>query len=63
MASLQMRTQPKEGFFQKVHNVGQEIGTIKGIYDTGRSIYSLGQAIPPTVASVAETAAPFLGKL
>ena len=63
MASLQMRTQPKEGFFQKVQHVGQAIGTIKSIYDTGKSIYSMGQAIAPTVASVAETAAPFLGML
>ena len=52
---------------QKGLHVGQKAveytALAKGIYDTGRSIYSMGQAIAPTVASVAETAAPFLGML
>ena len=48
MASLQAtRRPPKEGFGQKVKNVVETIGTIKGIYDTGRTIYNVAQAAAP----------------
>ena len=57
MASLQAaKNQPKENFGQKVQKIGAVIGTIKGIYDTGRTIYSVAQAAAPYVA----TAAAFL---
>tara|TARA_B100000513_G_scaffold195689_1_gene127004 strand:+ start:1288 stop:1461 length:174 start_codon:yes stop_codon:yes gene_type:complete len=57
MAALQAaKTQPKENFGQKVQKIGAVIGTIKGIYDTGRTIYSVAQAAAPYMA----TAAAFL---
>ena len=57
MAALQAaKNQPKEGFGQKVQKIGAVIGTIKGIYDTGRTIYSVAQAAAPYMA----TAAAFL---
>ena len=47
---------PKEGFGQKVKNIVEAVGTIKGIYDTGRTIYTAAQAAAPYMA----TAAAFL---
>ena len=42
MAALQAtKKPPKEGFGQKVKNIVEAVGTIKGIYDTGRTIYIL----------------------
>ena len=50
MASLQAsRRAPKEGFGQKVKNIVEMVGTIKGIYDTGRTIYNVAQAAAPVL--------------
>jgi len=51
MASLQIQKQPKEGFGQKVKNVVETVGTIKGLYDTGRTIYSGMQFVAPYAAA------------
>ena len=57
MAALQAtKKPPKEGFGQKVKNIVEAVGTIKGIYDTGRTIYTAAQAAAPYMA----TAAAFL---
>ena len=54
MAALQAaKKQPKEGFGQKIQKIGAVIGTIKGIYDTGRTIYSVAQAAAPYVSMAA----------
>ena len=47
MATLQTRTQPKEGFGQKVKRVAEVVGAIKGMYDTGKTIYGAAQAAAP----------------
>ena len=47
---------PKESFFSKVQNIAETIGTIKGLYDAGKMIYSGIQ----TVAPIIRTAAVFL---
>ena len=49
MATMQTKTQPKEGFGQKVKQVNEAIGTIKGIYETGKAILSAGRAAAPYV--------------
>ena len=49
MASMQTKTQPKEGFGQKVRRATEVAGTIKGIWDTGRALLSAGQAAAPYV--------------
>ena len=49
MASMISKTQPKEGFGQKVKNVASVVGTIKGMYDTGKSIYAGMQVAAPYV--------------
>ena len=41
------------GFAQKVKNVASLVGTVKGIYDTGKTIYSAAQAAAPYVEMVA----------
>ena len=54
MASLQAaKKQPKEGFGQKVKNIVETVGVIKGIYDTGRTIYTAAQAAAPYVSMAA----------
>ena len=47
MATLQTRTQPKEGFGQKVKRAAEVVGAIKGMYDTGKTIWSAAQAAAP----------------
>jgi len=51
MGSLQQQTKPKESFGQKVKNVAEVIGTIKGMYDTGKIIYSGIQSAAPYIAA------------
>ena len=43
------KTQPKEGFGQKVKNIASVVGTIKGMYDTGKAIYGGMQIAAPYV--------------
>ena len=40
---------PTESFGQKVQNVSQTLGAIKGMYDTGKAIYSGIQTVAPFV--------------
>ena len=48
MATLQAcKNKPEEGFGQKVRNIIGAVGTIKGVIDTGRTIYSAAQAAAP----------------
>ena len=53
MASPQYNKQPKpkESFGQKVKNVSETVGAIKGLWDTGRMVYSGIQTVAPYVAS------------
>ena len=47
-------SQPSSGgFAQKVKNVASLVGTVKGIYDTGKTIYSAAQAAATYVEMVA----------
>ena len=47
-------SQPSSGgFAQKIKNVASLVGTVKGIYDTGKTIYSAAQAAAPYVEMVA----------
>ena len=47
-------SQPSSGgFAQKVKNVASLVGTVKSIYDTGKTIYSAAQAAAPYVEMVA----------
>ena len=47
-------SQPSSGgFAQKVQNIASLVGTVKGIYDTGKTIYSAAQAAAPYVEMVA----------
>ena len=46
-------SQPSSGgFAQKVQNIAWLVGTVKGIYDTGKTIYSAAQTIAPYAATV-----------
>ena len=47
---------PKENFGQKVQNIAETIGTIKGLYDAGKTIYTGIQTVSPLI----RTAAGFL---
>jgi|TARA_B110000285_G_scaffold205657_1_gene243587 hypothetical protein len=53
MASPQYNKQPKpkESFGQKVKNVSETLGAIKGIYETGKMVYSGIQAAAPYITS------------
>ncbi len=51
MASMISKTQPKEGFGQKVKKKASVVGTIKGMYDTGKAIYSGMQVAAPYIAA------------
>ena len=51
MADLQQKTKPKESFGQKVKNIAEVVGAIKGLYDTGKMIYSGIQTAAPVVAA------------
>ena len=50
MASMiATRRPPREGFGQKVKNMVEMVGTIKGIYDTGRTIYNVAKVAGPVL--------------
>jgi len=54
MGNLQNHSKQKHtgflhGIGQKVKNLAELAGTVKGIYDTGRTVYSLAQAASPYV--------------
>ena len=49
MATMQTKTQPKEGFGQKVKRATEIAGTLKGLYDTGKVIWGAAQAAAPYV--------------
>jgi len=51
MAALQQKAKPKESFGQKVKNIAEVVGTIKGMYDTGKMIYSGIQSAAPYIAA------------
>ena len=53
MASPQYKKQHKlkESFGQKVKNVSETLGAIKGIYETGKMVYSGIQTAAPYVTS------------
>ena len=53
MASPQYNKQqrPKASFGQKVKHVSETVGAIKGLWDTGRMIYSGIQAAAPYVTT------------
>ena len=40
---------PSESFGQKVKNVSQTLGAIKGMYDVGKTIYSGIQSAAPII--------------
>ena len=42
---------PNESFGQEVKNVSETVGAIKGLWDTGRMIYSGIQAAAPYVTT------------
>ena len=42
---------PKESFGQKVKNVSETVGAIKGLWDTGRMVYSGIQTAAPYITS------------
>ena len=48
-----------QGFGHKVKHVAKLAGTVKGIYDTARTVYTIGQVAAPYVSA----ALPFLGVL
>ena len=41
------------GFAQKVKNIASLVGTVKSIYDTGKTIYSAAQAAAPYIEMAA----------
>ena len=50
MASMQIKNRSTGGGFgQKVKNVSSAVGAIKGMYDTGKAIYSGMQVAAPYV--------------
>jgi len=50
MATLQVsKRPPKEGFGQKVKHIVEAVGTIKGLYDTGKTIYAAAQVAAPYI--------------
>ena len=53
MASPQYNKQrrPKESFGQKVKNVSETLAGLKGIYETGKMVYSGIQTAAPYIAS------------
>ena len=53
MASPQYNKQhrPKESFGQKVKNVSETLAGLKGIYETGKMVYSGIQTVAPYIAS------------
>ena len=64
MANLMNYTNNKhhglsEGLGHKIKDLAKLAGTVKGIYDTGKTIYSIASAAAPYV----EMALPLLGVL
>ena len=52
--SRNYNSQPSSGgFAQKVKNVASLVGTVKSIYDTGKTIYSAAQAAAPYIEMAA----------
>ena len=51
MASRQIKNQSGGCFGQKVKSVVSAVGTIKGMYDTGRAIYGGMQVAAPYIAA------------
>ena len=49
MASRQIKNQSGGSFWQKVQNVASAVGTIKGMYDTGKAIYGGMQVAAPYI--------------
>ena len=50
MASRQIKNQSSVGGFgQKVQNIASAVGTIKGMYDTGKAIYGGVQVAEPYI--------------
>jgi hypothetical protein len=49
MASRQIKNQSGGGFGQKVQNIASAVGTIKGMYDTGKAIYGGMQVAAPYI--------------
>jgi hypothetical protein len=50
MASRQIKNQSSGGGFgQKVQNIASAVGTIKGMYDTGKAIYGGMQVAAPYI--------------
>ena len=45
-----------QGLGQKIKNIAELAGTVKGIYDTSKAVYSLGQMAAPYIL-------PLLGAL
>ena len=42
----------KSNLFTKVQDVASAVGTIKGIYDAGRTLYSVGRAVAPVIGGM-----------
>ena len=40
------------GVGEKVKNVGQVVGTLKGLYDVGKTIYGVAKAVAPIAATL-----------
>lgn len=40
----------KDSFANKVKNVAETVGTIKGMYDTAKVLYSVGRTVAPIIA-------------
>ena len=36
-----------QGLGQKIRNIAEMAGTVKGIYDTSKAVYAIGQAAAP----------------
>jgi len=50
MAHLQTKKKPTESFGNKVKNVAETLGHLKGMYETGKAIYSGMQVAAPYIA-------------
>jgi hypothetical protein len=46
---VNMKKPPSETFGQKVKNVAETIGALKGVYDIGKSVYSGLQTAAPFI--------------
>ena len=42
----------KSNLFTKVSDVASGIATIKGLYDAGRTLYSVGRAAAPVIGAL-----------